>query len=341
MNGSNFYCGNSSNGLCKLALSSEIPSVAPYVHPSEKQCNYIYTHPTSKQCSWDPSSEGYLKKSDIHIGKYTLDSMDVGSTITFGKHQVNSETPWDIEWEIVDKNHSGYPSGAVTLMTSTIIDVRAFDAKEPDNPDRIYRAHRGNNSYRYSNLRLWLNSSSRSWYSSQHSYDAPPSTSESVGNYNTQYQSRPGFLYNFTSDERNLILSTSLTTSKTEDDGRGTYSTTDKVFLPSTTELGKSNDTGYSEGVKFASFTISPILNENARMNTSWTSKPSEPNSRINYWLRTPDYGRPDKAYIILAGGSESGSSCYNGYVGVRPCINLPGSTPIFRIMDYAEIIYE
>ena len=40
VNGSSFYCGNSTSSLCELALKSDIPTVTQYVHPSTKQCNY-------------------------------------------------------------------------------------------------------------------------------------------------------------------------------------------------------------------------------------------------------------------------------------------------------------
>ena len=40
VNGSSFYCGNSTSNLCEFALKSDIPSVTQYVHPSTKQCNY-------------------------------------------------------------------------------------------------------------------------------------------------------------------------------------------------------------------------------------------------------------------------------------------------------------
>ena len=38
VNGSDFYCGNSTNSLCQLALRNQIPS--QYVHPANKVCNY-------------------------------------------------------------------------------------------------------------------------------------------------------------------------------------------------------------------------------------------------------------------------------------------------------------
>ena len=48
VNGSSFYCGNSTSNLCQLALKNDIP--AQYVHPAQKQCNYAYTHPSAPQC---------------------------------------------------------------------------------------------------------------------------------------------------------------------------------------------------------------------------------------------------------------------------------------------------
>ena len=72
VNGSEFYCGNSTNGLCKLALSSEIPSVTPYVHPTTKQCNYVYTHPSEIQCN--AASEINSLKTSVSSGKSQIAS---------------------------------------------------------------------------------------------------------------------------------------------------------------------------------------------------------------------------------------------------------------------------
>ena len=52
VNSNEFYCGSSSNLPCQLALKSDIPENISYVHPAEKQCNYVYTHPSTKQCNY-------------------------------------------------------------------------------------------------------------------------------------------------------------------------------------------------------------------------------------------------------------------------------------------------
>ena len=40
-----------------------------------------------------------------------------------------------IVWKIADKNHVGYPSGSVTLITEKIITLKCFDAMESGNSD--------------------------------------------------------------------------------------------------------------------------------------------------------------------------------------------------------------
>ena len=56
---------------------------------------------------------------------------------------------------MADKNHAGYPSNSVTLVTNQIIKMLCFDATEPSNGNSD-RCNYGNNRYIYSNLRQWL-----------------------------------------------------------------------------------------------------------------------------------------------------------------------------------------
>ena len=65
-----------------------------------------------------------------------LSNLPIGAKVKFGKHSVNGETAQPITWVVVAKNHTGYPSNSVTLLTEKIIDLRAFDAKEPNNSDK-------------------------------------------------------------------------------------------------------------------------------------------------------------------------------------------------------------
>ena len=118
-----------------------------------------------------------------------LSQLSVGSKVKFGKYQVESETPEPIVWTIVAKNHvsePAYPDNSVTLHASEILDLRCFDAKEPDfiNSDR---QDYGNNRYSFSNLDQWLNKDAAggAWYSAAHNFDHSPDTSEGTGGYGT------------------------------------------------------------------------------------------------------------------------------------------------------------
>ncbi len=338
--GSNFYCGNGDCSPCQLALASQIPSA--YVHPSTKQCNYSYTHPTAKQCSWTPDMDGYMKKSDLGVETYALSALPVGAVVNFGRHQVNNEIAWRIPWRIVAKNHSGFPSNSVTLMANNIIDLRAFDAAEPNNSNSDRKSY-GNNNWRYSNLRLWLNSSAGagSWYSAQHSADHTPDNSYT--NYNTGYSGRPGFLYNFSEAERNILMSTTTRTiNNTVVDGGGSYTTSDKIFLPSETEVGIGNEGSVAEGVIFEYFKNSnsrvAIVQEEAYIASLSSSKPSSLTSAWYYWLRTPGVGHSYIVRFVGTDGSLSYSYAYYGYIGVRPCLNLPASTVVTKFRDWYDI---
>lgn len=107
---------------------------------------------------------------------------------------------------MADKNHAGYPSNSVTLVTNQIIKMLCFDATEPSNGNSDRRGY-GNNRYIYSNLRQWLNSPAAAgqWYTAQHSADQTPDSSHVWSGYNA-YSGLAGFLNAFTANERAALL---------------------------------------------------------------------------------------------------------------------------------------
>ena len=86
---------------------------------------------------------------DLIINKYGVDidfsSLSLNDTFFLGKYPVASETPWDIEWEIVHQE-----SDYQIAMSKQIIDLRCFDAKESSNSDSNRKKY-GNNNWKYSN----------------------------------------------------------------------------------------------------------------------------------------------------------------------------------------------
>ena len=131
---------------------------------------------------------------------------------------------------MADKNHAGYPSNSVTLVTNQIIKMLCFDATEPSNGNSDRRNY-GNNRYIYSNLRQWLNSPAAAgqWYTAQHSADQTPDSSHVWSGYNA-YSGLAGFLNAFTANERAALLNTTITVGKSSTDGGGTETCTDKIF---------------------------------------------------------------------------------------------------------------
>ena len=232
-----------------------------------------------------------------------INSLDLNDKIKFGKYQGK-----EIIWKIADKNHLGYPSNSVTLVSDVILCEKAFDAKEPDNSNSS-RQDYGNNRYKHSNIRQWLNKSGNSWYEAQHSADEPP-ISDLVSQ--NPYDSEAGFLTEFTTEELNVILDTSLTVVlNTVIDGGGSETITDKVFLLSETEVGLGNENDIAEGSQFPIFT-----DDNSRI--------AQHNGSNDYWwLRTPDAEHASYVRNVYSDGSLRSNFAYGGSCGVRPALNL------------------
>ena len=249
--------------------------------------------------------------------------MVLGSTFKLGKYQVESETPWPIEWEIVHQTDDYQ-----IAMTKQIIDLRCFDAKEPTNPD-TNRKNNGNNNWQYSNIEQWLNSDQASWYSAQHNYDAPPSSANVWKNYNP-YDTHKGFLYHWNEDEKKLLKDYTLTlANNTVTDGGGSYTWTGKVFLPTYTQMGFGNTNNIAEGIKFSKFTdnasrIKSINKYCAENNKYCIDNNKTEGTNWYYWMSSV---LPSNSHIVRhvrIDGSARNDNAYYGGHGLAPCICLP-----------------
>lgn len=235
-------------------------------------------------------------------------------------------------FQVAGKNHPGYPASSVTLLTEKIIAVKAFDAKEPTNAD-ANRKNYGNNRYKDSNIRQWLNKEALTWYAAQHGADAPPNT---TGVSTDPYDTEKGFLGNFSKAFRDRILATSLTVAKnTVTDGGGSEVVSDKVFLLSNTEVGLANENSIVEGSKLALFTTdaSRIAKPTAEAvsNAIYSSTSFNASTGWYYWLRTPNAAYSYYSRSVNSAGSLDGGSAYYGNYGVRPALNLPSE---IRVSD-------
>ena len=225
---------------------------------------------------------------------------------------------------MADKNHAGYPSNSVTLVTNQIIKMLCFDATEPSNGNSDRRNY-GNNRYIYSNLRQWLNSAAAAgqWYTAQHSADQTPDSSHVWSGYNA-YSGLAGFLNAFTANERAALLSTTITVGKNSTDGGGTETCTDKIFPLSCTEVGLSGDHVCGSKLAIFSDNSSRIATVTASCvaNSNYPSNPSS-GAAWYYWLRDAYAGSADGARLVNSEGTLYGDSAYDGRSGLRPACYL------------------
>lgn len=262
-----------------------------------------------------------------------LKNLNVGDKVRLGKYQVKSEAKKDLVWTIAGKNHIGYPGNSVTLLTDRIIDLRAFDAKEPSNANSD-RKNYGNNRYLDSNLRQWLNKAGQPWFVKTHGADEAPTNANLHSSGQTEYHNRDGFLSSFNAEELNGILDTTLTVAKnTVTDGGGTETVIDKVFLLSNTEVGLANEPGGAEGSKLALFSTdaSRIAYPTQELisNTSASSKPANTSTAWYYWLRSPHSGYSGDVRLVSSDGSLSNDIASLGNSGVRPALNFSGDVGV------------
>ena len=228
-----------------------------------------------------------------------------------------------IIFEVADKNHSGYPSNSVTLITEKIIQLMCSDAKEPSNSNSDRRNY-GNNRHIHSNILQWLNSNATAgnWYSAKHSADAPPTNANVWDNYN-EYDAWAGFLAMLDPKFVAELLDTTLTVVKSSTDG-GSYETfTAKMFLASTTEVGLANENGIAEGALLALFSnnASRIAYPTAECvsNSEYSNSNFTTSKGWYWWLRTPNSSNAYNVRNVNSDGTLNNNNAYNGNRGVRP----------------------
>lgn len=267
-----------------------------------------------------------------------LSNLAIGSKVKFGSYSVNGETAQPIVWTIVAKNHTGYPDNSVTLHTSNIIDLRCFDAKEPNNSNSSRVAY-GNNYYSVSNIDQWLNKDADggSWYVAAHGADSAPDTAANT-RVGTQYAARPGFLNAFTTNEKNAILSTTIRVVKPTADGGSYEDIVRKVFLPSITEMGLGNENDIAEGTAWGYYTTATARAAYATTqcysNTQSSSKASSQTTNWQWWLRTSYATQTHYARLIMSSGGTSSGYAYSGQYGIRPALNLSNT---LNVSDSAD----
>ena len=256
----------------------------------------------------------------LSVNVFDLSTLSLGSTFNFGKYQVESETPWSIEWEIVHQTDDYQ-----IAQTKQIIDMRCFDAKESTNTNSD-RSNYGNNNWNVSNIKQFLNSDQATWYSAQHSYDAPPNSTNTTTN---PYDTHKGFLYYFSDEEKNLLKDMTLTLANPRVDGGGSYTWTGKVWIPTYTQMSGNQNNSISEGIKFDKYNsnsdrIKTINKYCAENNKYCINNNKTEGTNWWYWCSSADPSCSYGVWGVGGGGAYSADRAYGGRDGLAPCICLP-----------------
>ncbi len=103
------------------------------------------------------------------------------------------------------------------------------------------------------------------------------------------------------------------------------YSTSDHVFIPSSTELGDSEHKfTYQIGNSYPYFSGA----SNAKR-VAWLGV-----EKYWYWTRSPDFEGGHFVRIALDIGDYKGINAYHHALGVRPALNLKADTPVSEILN-------
>lgn len=262
--------------------------------------------------------------------------LGVGDKVLFGKYQVGAESPEPIAWIIVDKDHTG--TGNVTLMAEGILDRLCYDAKEPDSEEYYYERN-GNSNFQLSNIYQWLNSDAPAgeWYTQTHDTDQAPDSDEVVAMYGV-YADRPGFLNGFNSKELTYLKSVTIQSNRPmyENDAQVIDEYEAKVYLPSVTELGYTQDNEAELGSVFMYFGTqknSPVAyptkqaSEHSRYSANYTGTWSQ-EAATPCFTRSATTGKYTSFVVGSPTTQEDGVWQYVSYSpydsqGIRPVLNI------------------
>ena len=209
-----------------------------------------------------------------------------------------------VTWIVVAKDHYGDGSG-VTLLSEELIGRFIFD-------NRTGVHHGGVNNWGDSNhIRPWLNSSGTSYTGA-------------------------GFFNAFSNEFKNAVLLADIPNKGFKDynsPGRYhyNYNTQDRVFIPSTTEMGDNNiQNTYEIGTVFPYFNGAADADRIAKLGTN----------NSPYWTRSPN-SLEDIVHCFLADGSHGVNWIKaKGNNGVRPTLNISGDILVSG-MSNAGGVYE
>lgn len=265
----------------------------------------------------DSSGTGSGEKSVQTTEIVSEQQISLGDRIIFGKY---NEEP--IEWRVLKISEDGKEA---LVVSEHILTMKAFDAAESgkynDYEGNDYWGKaiekeeadlqhflRGNNMWNTSNIRTWLNSSAENVV-----YEGQPPSVSAMSEMVNGYDTEPGFLSNFSTDEMGAIVETDIMT--------GNIATKDKVFLLSGEEL----DYFETANVNMKATPTKAALEQDA---SNWYEAYSLENGVEDYywWLRDAVSTSQYEAYVVSNSYTSekmiSQSVGLEGF-GIRPAMTV------------------
>lgn len=265
---------------------------------------YYRIFPYNSQTQHQAIEDGACVKVEYkdRTGQKTIGELELDDKIKFGFYE-NQFLTWAVKDTLTKKE------GFISVACDQNLGNIQFDAPEnaSDNANPITaRKNQGNNRYLYSAVRQIINSDQAkgAWWTKQHDYDVAPS-------YLNQ---KAGFLSEFTDYEKEILYQRKLKCVLDTNDGGGSETMTDKMWLASSYEVGLEVTVPTENTHVFDGFTDNT--------SRSYTS---------NWWLRTvqdANSANPKSASgvrIVSASGAMGSFAAYNS-IAARPFCSLPTS---------------
>lgn len=255
------------------------------------------------------------------------------------------ETRSGLVFLVAAQNHPGYEG--TTLVSRDILRVTCFDAAEPVSKNQnIFSAtgKYGNNNYELSNINAYLNSAETYWYKPSHDNDQPPKKGcIRYGDY--PIYDHNGFLRDVSPLFVEAMLESNVPTLVRTGKERGEVKNVrTKVFLPSRTEIGWGDESGFAEGSVLPLFEgrnnllAKPTQEQMAIYGRAWNlgyergkravapmdnAQLYDPKYGWWYWTRTPHLAYAYLLRVVSPYGAFSYTMAYNDVVGLRPMTNV------------------
>lgn len=265
---------------------------------------YYRIFPYNSQTQYQAIEDGACVKVEYkdRTGQKTIGELELDDKIKFGFYE-NQALTWAVKDTLTKKE------GFISVACDQNLGNIQFDAPEnaSDNANPITaRKNQGNNRYLYSAVRQIINSDQAkgAWWTKQHDYDVAPS-------YLNQ---KAGFLSEFTDYEKEILYQRKLKCVLDTNDGGGSETMTDKMWLASSYEVGLEVTVPTENTHVFDGFTDNT--------SRSYTS---------NWWLRTvqdANSSNPKSASSVRIVNASGSMNYYaaNNNIAARPFCSLPTS---------------